>query len=437
MSRISTKSAFLEERLALLNEHYASERPKGNYFYHPLHIDCHSATPVVDGLEMLQFSSYSYLALLDHPQIRDAAQRAISEFGTGSHGARLLAGTTPLHQALETRISGFTGTEDAVVFSSGYVANIAVITTLADRGRVVVSDMLNHASIVDGCVLSWAHHLRFRHNDMRSLENCLRRAGAAGALVVTDAVFSMDGDIADLPAISKLCRRYGAALMVDEAHSLGVLGKYGRGIEEHFGMDSGTIDIKMGTLSKAIPAVGGYIAGSRELVTALRHNSRPYIFSSALPPVMAAAALKSLEVIDNEPERVTKLQKNVEIYRQGLAALGFNVLGEGTPIAPVICPSEEKTFEMTRGCIARGLLVLPIVFPAVRRKTPRLRTIVTAAHAQEHIQRALSILEETGLATGVLSRSPQRRNSRESADRSEVQGGNSTKGKTQGKRKES
>jgi 7-keto-8-aminopelargonate synthetase-like enzyme len=277
-----------------------------------------------------------------------------------------------------------------VVYSSGYVANIAAITTFVGRGRVVISDILNHASIVDGCVLSGARHLRFRHNDMRGLERCLMQAGTAGALVVTDAVFSMDGDIADLPAISELCRKNGAALMVDEAHSIGTLGETGRGIEEYFGMGVDTIDVKMGTLSKTIPAVGGYIAGSKALTNALRHNSRPYIFSAALPPAMAAAAITSLDVIETEPERVVKLRSNVATYRQGLKALGFEVLGEASPIVPVICPSEEKAFEMTRGCISRGLLVLPIVFPAVPRRTPRLRTIVTAAHDSRHIQQALS-----------------------------------------------
>ena len=242
------------------------------------------ARALINGRDMGMYASYSYLGLIGHPRINKAAKDAIDRYGTGTHGVRMLAGSLDLHKELEETIAEFKGTEAAVTYTSGYVTNLTVVSSILGRGGYVISDKLNHASIVDGCLMSGAKFLRFRHNDMEDLEARLNGIPeGATKLVVADAVFSMDGDIIDFPNVVRLSKKYNAWLMIDEAHSVGVLGKTGRGIEEHFGME-GSIDIKMGTLSKTIPSVGGYIAGKQELIDFLSHASRAYIFSAALPP---------------------------------------------------------------------------------------------------------------------------------------------------------
>ncbi|MBM3124982.1 MAG: aminotransferase class I/II-fold pyridoxal phosphate-dependent enzyme, partial [Chloroflexi bacterium] len=255
------------------------------YFYNqPVSEIRGGAKVIVRGREMGMYASYSYLGLIGHPRINAAAKSAVDKYGTGTNGVRTLAGSLSIHTELEETIAAFKGAEAAITYTSGYSTNLTVISTLMGRGDWVISDKLNHASIVDGCLMSGAEFRRFKHNDMEELEKRLQQAPSDVAkLVVADAVFSMDGDVIDFPKIVELCRRYNAWLMMDEAHSVGVLGKTGRGIEEHFSME-GSVDIKMGTLSKTIPSVGGYVAGKKELITYLRHASRAYIFSAALPP---------------------------------------------------------------------------------------------------------------------------------------------------------
>lgn len=273
----------IADKIAKLKARIEWGREMGFYFYLQPVKDIDGARILARGREMLLFASYSYLGLIGHPKIDAAAKAAIDGYGTGTHGVRILAGSLALHRELEEKIASFTGAEDSIVFSSGYVTNLATVSTLVGRGDVVISDKLNHASIVDGCILSRAHFVRCKHNDMADLDRCLSEAApGAGKLVVADAVFSMDGDIIDLPEMRRLCTKHGALLMVDEAHSLGVLGKTGHGIEEHFGMP-GAIDIKMGTLSKTIPSVGGYIAADRDTVMYLKHSARAFVFSAALP----------------------------------------------------------------------------------------------------------------------------------------------------------
>lgn len=398
MAKVTNSSHFLQQRLVLLNERYDDAIKKDRYFYHPVLKNQNGSRVEVDGRNMLMFCSYSYLGLIGHPTITEAVQQATQEFGSGTHGVRLLAGTTQLHEKLEERIAKFKGTQDAVVFSSGYITNIAAITTLVNKEHVVICDKLNHASIIDGCKLSGARLVTFKHEDMADLERRLQQFDNVGKLVVVDAVFSMDGDIANLPHISKLCRRYNAALMVDEAHSLGTLGATGHGIEEHFSMKNDTIDIKMGTLSKTIPALGGYIAGSTELCSALRHNARPYIFSAALPPANVAAALAAFDVIENEPQLVRKLHANVDYFLKGAEKRGLDTLLSETAIAPIICKSDEEAFEITRLCFAQNLLVMPIVFPAVPKQLPRIRMIVSAVHSTSDIDTSLDILAENILS---------------------------------------
>jgi len=359
----------------------------------------------VQGRPMLQFASYSYLDLLGHPKINAAAKRAIDEFGTGTHGVRFLAGTTRIHVELEKKIAAFKKTETAVAIASGYGANFGTISALLGRHDTVICDKINHASIVDGCILSRAQFVRFEHNDMGALEKALFEAPKTGTkLVVVDAVFSMDGDIINLPEVIRLCRKFRAMLMIDEAHSVGVLGKKGHGIEEHFGIDpkEELIDIKMGTLSKTIPSVGGYIAGRTKLINYLRHTIRPFIFSAAIPPASAAAAKTAFEVIEDEPWRVEKLHKNTDYFLKTLHARGFDTLKSQTAIVPIIIGDEAKALEMTRLARSEGIFIVPILPPAVQPNTARIRATVTAGHSLQEIDRAINTFAKIAASIGIL-----------------------------------
>lgn len=358
---------------------------------------------MVDGRDMVMLASYSYLGLIGHPEIERAAKAAIDTYGTGAGGVRLLTGTTDLHERLEARIARYAKREDACVYSSGYATNIAIITGLTGPGDLILMDKLDHASIVDGARLSGAKWKTYRHNDMDHLERLLGDAqGMSGTiLVVADSVFSMDGDVMDLPSTRALCDRYGARLMVDEAHSVGSLGATGHGIEEHFDM-VGSIDLKMGTLSKSIPSVGGYLAGDREIVDFQRHFSRPFIFSAALPPAQCAAAIAAFDVIENEPWRVSKLHEMSARYAEGLVAQGWNTMQSSTCVVPVHVGDEDKTMDLTRMLFDRGIFVCPIVPPAVPRGTERLRTTVMATHTAEDIDQALDAFAEAGKALDLI-----------------------------------
>ncbi len=359
---------------------------------------------VADHGRMAMFGSYSYLALNGHPRINRAAQDAISRYGTGTHGARLLAGTLDIHRELEAELARFKGTESAVTFSSGYAANVSTITSVVGRHDTVICDKLDHASIVDGCGLSRAKLVRFRHNDMEHLAACLADPANPGhKLVVVDAVFSMDGDIINLPEVSRLCRRHGALLMVDEAHSLGMLGASGRGIEEHFGLPADAVDIKMGTLSKAIPSVGGYVAGSHRLCDFLAVQGRGFIYSAALPPSAAAAALEALRVIQDEPERLARLHENVRHFAAALRAIGLSYTDSTTAIFPVICGDDWAAFRLARYCQQRGFYVQGIPHPVVPKGTARLRVSITAGHCKEQLDQFAAVLDQ-GLDELAISR---------------------------------
>ena len=393
----------LAERLSLMNQRFESLRGQGSYFYNQPNLPLAGGSRiVVQDREMLMLCSHNYLGLGHHPRIQAAARAALERFGTGTHGSQTLTGTLPLHKELEEKIAAFEGVEDAILFSSGYLANLAAIAAIAGPADAVISDLYNHASIVDGARFSAANFIRFRHNDMGHLEQCLEMAAPhATKLVVVDAVFSMDGDINDLPSTARLCRQHGARLMVDQAHSLGVIGRTGQGIEEHFGL-SGVTDIHMGTFSKTLVSLGGYIGGSRALIRYLRHTARGYIFSAALTPAQAASASTAFDVIRDEPWRVEKLQQNAKQLIAGLARLGFDTLGTQTPIVPILCGSDERAYQMTAACQRRGLYVLPAIPPGVPEGQARLRATVTAAHSDADIDQALSILEEAGREVGLL-----------------------------------
>ena len=393
----------VSQRIQAMTDRAADLKARGAYFYNMAVTEIlDDARVIVNGRNMGMYASYGYAGLLGHPRIAAAAKAAIDKYGTGTNGVRSLAGTLDLHVELEETIADFKHAEAAITYTSGYATNLSVISTLMGRGDWVLSDKLNHASIVDGCMMSGALFRRFKHNDMADLEKRLQQAPSDVAkLVIADAVFSMDGDIIDLPKVVELCEKYNAWLMMDEAHSIGVLGKTGRGIEEHFGLGD-VVDIKMGTLSKTIPSVGGYVAGKKDMIEYLRHASRAYIFSAALPPAQAAAAMESFKVILDEPWRLEKLQANTTQFITGLKSAGFDTMLTETAIVPVLCGDDERAYALTGAAQAKDLFVLPVVSPAVPNGLARLRATVTAAHATEDIAYALDVLAEAGRNIGII-----------------------------------
>jgi 8-amino-7-oxononanoate synthase len=359
----------------------------------------------VDDKELLMLGSYSYLGLITHPEIIKVGHEALDKYGVGAGGVRLLTGTTDMHHELERKISEFKRTEEAMVLSSGYVTNMTLISTLFGKDDLIIIDKYDHQSIYDGCILSRAEWKRFNHNDMDDLARVLEehRENYKRVIIVVDGVYSMDGDIAPMPEIIELAKQHNAFTMVDEAHSIGTIGPSGRGIDDYFGLEPGAIDIYMGTLSKAIPSIGGYIAANKEVITYLKYNSNAFIFSAALPPVSAAVALKALEIIETDIDRIRTLQKNYTHFIEGVKALGFDTLrSKDTPIVPVIIGGEVKTFRFAKQMRKAGILVPPIVFPAVPQDAGRLRCCVMATHTEEEINYILNTMERIGKDLKVI-----------------------------------
>ena len=390
-------------RIRAITDRVTEAKANDLYYYNqPVQEILPGMKVLVNGREMGMYASYSYLGLVGHPRINEAARKAVDKYGTGTHGVRSLAGTLTIHSELEETISNFKHAEAALTYSSGYATNLSVVSTLMGRGDYVFSDKLNHASIVDGCLMSGAEFRRFRHNDMEHLEGLLRNAPSdVTKLVIADSVFSMDGDIIDLPKVVELCKKYNAWLMIDEAHSVGVLGATGRGIEEHFGMND-VIDIKMGTLSKTIPSVGGYVAAKKEIISYLRHASRAYIFSAALPPAQTAAANEAFKVILDEPWRIERLNQNTHQFINGLKEMGFDTMLTETAIVPVLCGSDERAYALTREAQHHDVFVLPVVSPAVPEGVARLRATITAAHETDEIDYAMQVIGKAGREIGII-----------------------------------
>ena len=402
---MSYKKDSLQNRIEQFNQRIKKLKEKDLYLYLQI-IEGPSGPRVrVDGKEKINLSSYNYPSIVSHPKIKKAAKEAIDKYGVGPSGVRLLAGTSLIHEELEAKIAEFNGTEDAVTYSSGYATNLTAVSTLCERKDLVIMDKLDHASIIDGCILSGANHKTYLHNDMESLEKILadpeKKYKDETKLIIVDAVYSMDGDISNLPEISRLAKKYNARIMADEAHSIGNIGKTGHGIEEYFGM-KGAVDIHMGTLSKGIPSIGGYIAGDKDLITYLKHVSRAFIFSASVPQVNIAVAKASLEVIEDEPWRMTQLHQRAEQFRTGLKKMGYDTGYSNTALIPIMVRDEEKTLKLARLINDKGLFVMPIIFPAVPKNTDRLRTHVQAGHTEADIYRALYILEKSGKELGIL-----------------------------------
>jgi len=350
---------------------------------------------------LIMIGSNNYLGLTMHPRVRQAAIKATRRYGTSCTGSRFLNGTLELHLELEHRLAEFVGMEAVLVFSTGYQTNVGTISALVGRGDFVVTDKEDHASIVDGCQMAFGEMRRFRHNDMAHLERVLAGLpGDAGKLVVVDGVFSMGGDIAPLPEIVPLCRKYGARLMVDDAHSVGVLGG-GRGTAAHFGLTD-QVDLTMGTFSKSFASLGGFIAGAEDVIHYVQHNARSLIFSASMPPGNTAAALAALEVMQEEPERIARVNQIGERMRARFRQLGFNVGASETPIVPVIIGDDMRTFVAWKALYEAGVYTNPVISPAVPPESALLRTSYMATHTDEQLDRVLATFAEVGQALGLI-----------------------------------
>jgi len=356
-----------------------------------------------DGREVVNLSSNNYLGLTTHPKLRQRAIEAVEKYGVGSGAVRTIAGTMTLHMALEEKIAQFKHVEASVVFQSGFTANAGTVQAILAREDIIVSDELNHASIIDGCRLSRAEIKVFPHKEVDACEKVLKEIEGrkCNKLLITDGVFSMEGDIAPLPQLVELAEKYGCIMMIDDAHSSGVLGRNGRGTVDHFGLH-GRVDIQVGTLSKAIGALGGYVCATRDAIDFLYHRARPFLFSTSHPPSVAATCLAAFEVLDEEPQLVEKLWANTRFFKEGLKKLGFNTGVSETPITPVIVGDAALAHEFSRQLFQEGVFAQGIGFPTVPQGKARIRTIVTATHTQEDLVRALAILESVGQRLKII-----------------------------------
>ena len=356
---------------------------------------------ICQGRQMIMLCSNNYLGLSTHPDVVRAANDATRHYGTGCSGSRFLNGTLDLHEELESRLANFLGTEAAVIFPTGYQANLGIVSALAGRDDLVVLDKLDPASIYGGSRLSLGGLQRFRHNDIEDLERVLDANHDTAALVVVDGVYSMHGDVANLPGIVDVCQRFGAALVVDDAHALGVLGAGGRGSAEHFQLEH-QVDVFAGTFSKALASIGGYAAGKADVISYLKHHARSLMFSASLPPASVAAALAALQILMREPQRRKRLWNNARYLREGLEALGFDTGPSSTPIVPVILDSEDKALQMWRRLFELGIFTSPIFHPAVPEGTALIRTSCMATHTIAQLERVLEAFERSGRELGCI-----------------------------------
>ena len=356
---------------------------------------------VYQGRRLIMCGSNNYLGLTCHPKVREEAQKAISRYGTSCTGSRFLNGTLEIHEQLERELAEYVGKEAALTFSTGMQTNLGTISALVNRGDFVILDKEDHASIVDGAILSMGEIKRFRHNDLHHLERVLADLpDDRGKLVVVDGLFSMEGDIAPLPELVPLCKKYGARLMVDDAHAIGVLGK-GRGTAAHFGLTS-EVDLTMSTFSKSFASLGGFIAGDEDVVHYVKHHARSLIFSASLPPSNLAAALAALHIMRDEPELVEQVNKNGEYMRKGFQSLGFNTGNSVTPIIPIIIGDDKKTFLTWKMLFENGVFVNPVISPAVAPGRQLLRTSYMASHTMDQLDRVLHVFEQVGKQVGLI-----------------------------------
>jgi 8-amino-7-oxononanoate synthase len=356
---------------------------------------------IMNGRRMIMVGSNNYLGLTNHPKVKEAAIDAIRKYGTGCAGSRFLNGTLDIHVRLEEKLARFMRKEAALIFSTGFQVNLGVISALVGKDDVVIIDKMDHASIIDGCRLSFGGIRKFRHNDMSELERVLKEYEDTDKLIVVDGVFSMEGDIANLPEIVALSKKYGARLMVDDAHGIGVLGKTGRGTAEHFGLED-EVDLVMGTYSKSLASIGGFISGSADVIHYIKHVARPLIFSASPPPASVASVSAAIDIIENEPQRREQLWKNTVKMLTGFKDLGFRVGHSQTPIIPVIVGEDEKAFIMGMMLEEEGVFANVAVTPAVPSGMALIRTSYMATHTDEHLDLVLKAFEKTGRKLGLI-----------------------------------
>ena len=395
--------------LSYLGKQLDDLKAKGTYFKLRVLEDEQAPVCHFDGREVINLASNNYLGLTTHPKLREAALEATKKYGVGSGAVRTIAGTMSLHMELEEKIAKFKGTEACVVFQSGFTANAGTVSGILGKEDFIISDELNHASIIDGARLSRAKILVFRHKDMAHAEEQLAsvKDQPGHKLLITDGVFSMDGDIGPLPALCDLAEKYGAIMMVDDAHASGVLGRNGRGTVDHFKVH-GRVDVQVGTLSKAIGALGGYVCGTRDLIDFLYHRGRPFLFSTSHPPSVAATCIAAFDVLQNEPELIDHLWDNTKYWKKELGALGFNIGGQNTPasetpITPIIVGEGRLAMDFSRELFKEGVMGTGIAFPTVPEGKARIRTIMTATHTRDQLDRALETLKRVGKRLGIVS----------------------------------
>ena len=406
MSPVTTETK--RPQLAHLSAQLDDLRARGTYFRLRVLEDEQAAVCHYDGREVINLASNNYLGLCNHPSLREAAIAATEKYGVGSGAVRTIAGTMRIHMELEEKIAVFKGVEACVVFQSGFAANAGTVSSILGKEDFILSDELNHASIIDGARLSRAKIKVFRHKDVAHAEELLKEIQnePGRKLVITDGVFSMDGDIGPVKQLCDLCDKYGAIMMVDDAHASGVLGRNGRGSVDHFGCTQ-RVDVQVGTLSKAIGALGGYVCGSRDLIDYLYHRARPFLFSTSHPPSVAATCIAAFDLLESEPERIERLWSNTRYFQEQLKTAGFDIGGKNTPasetpITPIIIGDGRKTMEFSRALFEQGLMATGIAFPTVPEGKARIRCIMTSEHTRGQIDRALETLTATAKQMEIL-----------------------------------
>ena len=404
MSTTLSKRPQLQHLTAALDE----LRQKGTYFRLRVLEGEQGPISIYDGKQVINLASNNYLGLCDHPKLKEAAIKAVKEDGVGSGAVRTIAGTMRIHMELEEKIARFKNVEACVVFQSGFTANAGTVSSILGKEDFILSDELNHASIIDGARLSRAKIKVFRHKDIAHCEELLKEVSnePGKKLLITDGVFSMDGDIGPVDKLCDLADKYGAIMMVDDAHASGVLGSHGRGSVDHFNCH-GRVDVQVGTLSKAIGALGGYVCGSKNLIDYLYHRARPFLFSTSHPPSVAATCIAAFELLENEPERIERLWTNTRYFKHELGRLGFDIGGKTTPasetpITPIIIGDGRAAMNFSRALFDAGVLATGIAFPTVPEGKARIRTIMTSEHTREQIDRALTAIQSIGRQLGIL-----------------------------------
>ena len=401
------KDIIMSNRIALMEKTSAFETSKqlkamGIYPYFREISSAQDPWVIVRGQKTVMLGSNSYLGLTTHPEVKKAAVDAIEKYGTGCAGSRFLNGNLDIHTKLEEELADLVGKDDAIVFSTGFQTNLGIISAIVGKGEYVVTDKLNHASIIDGARLSFGKKINYNHNDMADLERCLENLpNDKGKLIVVDGVFSMEGDIANLPELVKLSKKFGAALMVDDAHGIGVLGKNGSGTSDHFGLTD-DVHIIMGTFSKSLASLGGFVAADKDTIEYIRHIARALIFSASLTPANVSTVRAALKIMKGEPERIERLWENTAMMKKGLEELGFDTGSSETPIIPVRIGDTVSTYTATIKLQEEGVLVNPVAAPAVPEGDCLIRMSLMATHTSEHIDFALSKLEKIGLEFGII-----------------------------------